>query len=184
MKLFQKPETGVMPAKLALFAWVLIMNVVVISFHMEWWPMFFALLAFDLLGKNTADLPKIFCGGIVGILISYAFVVAAGAMAATGMSEALCKLIPLAGALLVLMIGSPLIPLLINDVAFLYFLVGLLIANIDITQMTLANVGEWIIMLVVGGAILIFGALKIGMAVLGHYMKKAMAAAAAAKKAE
>lgn len=152
--MFKKAPKIQVISTLVIFLWIFIVNIAaVILVKVPTWPMFFVTIFFFLLQGDKKKIPTIFLSGIVGIgfafLLYKGIVVFSPAMGTLGAVAVLLFVI-----LGLIIVGGNYFPVIFSNITFAY----LTIASIDLTVVE-QNFLPWILMLIIGGAIILLGSL-------------------------
>lgn len=117
------------------------------------WPMFFVTIFFFVLGGDVKQIPSIFLSGFVGILLAFVVYSILGVIAPVlGVAGATALLIFI--ALAIIIVGGNWFPMFLNNITFGY----LTVCAIDLTIIPERFAG-WMLMLLIGGPIILGGAL-------------------------
>jgi len=133
-------------------AWVVILNAIIFIYQIpHTWTMFMAVVLFFLMGANKKCLPEIFIGGLVGMGSTWLLI-----MAATALTPIVGPLagfvIPLAIIVFAVIILNPFVPVVFNNVAFAFLIISAI--NLD---KVLANTLPYMVVFLIGGAVVIGG---------------------------
>jgi hypothetical protein len=140
--------------------WIFIVNVACVILRVNSWPMFFVTIFFFLLGGDKKNIPTIFCGGALGLLLALLLAVGLAAFGEGLGAFAVIIFIELA----IIILGGTVAPLFCNNIAFAYLTaatihLGKTVYNgealVDPLQGLLMN----FVVLIVGGAIILGGSL-------------------------
>lgn len=131
------------------------------------WPMFFVTIFFFALGADVNQIKTIFLSGIVGIVGTYIALQLLNFLTPIiGMVPSLAIIL---GAILALIIiGGNWLPVCFNNITFAY----LTICTINFEIIESSWIG-WLVMFIVGGGIILGGALFIAVTVGKHFEGKA-----------
>lgn len=171
--MFKKASTQDTVTSVFVLLWIFFINIATLMVtSAPAWPMFFVTIFFFTLGGDTKQIPSIFLGGIVGISFAFVLMKLLGLFAPLiGELAATALLIFIVLAMII--VGGNSFPLIFNNITFVY----LTICAIDMSIIIDSTV-EWLIMLVVGGSIILIGAMVIFMLVGKVFSRKADTAAA------
>lgn len=155
------------------FLWIALLNLIVQTFHIHpGWPLFISTAVFFLLpGEDTSKkLQTVFFGGLVGLGLAWLFLQAEGMLSAAGLAHVAAIMLPLTVVLFILIILHPVLPTVLNNVGFVYFIAAL----IDPSSV-LKETPALMLSLVVGGIVINGGAILIHNFVVDYYRRKATA---------
>ena len=153
---FKKPGKEEFLTTLFILIWVILLNIAAIKLGLTAWPMFFTSIFFFLEGVDLRKLPNIFLGATVGLLMALALQAGTYALAPSlGDHPAVFLVL---GALLTLTIlGGAFCPLIFNNFAFAY----LTVATIHFDAISWSAIGNHLLVLWLGGAVIVGGAVCI-----------------------
>ncbi len=148
----------VMPS-IFIFLWIFAINIfsAVCIPGMEPWPMYFVTIFFFVMGGDTKNISTIFGGALTGLIL-------VGVL-----SKLLIVLTPIMGLLPtviillfvvlgLIIVGGNFCPILLNNITFAYLTITTIIFD---PELILSKVVSWTIMLLIGGGIILGGALLI-----------------------
>lgn len=140
--------------------WIFVVNVATpMITSLPAWPMFFVTIFFFTLGANVKQIPTIFLSGIMGILSAFVLIKLLGVMAPV-LGEVSATLILLFSVLAIIIVGGNFLPVLFNNITFCY----LTVCTIDMALIEGSTTG-WLLMHIVGGMVILAGALLISIMV-------------------
>ena len=119
------------------------------------WPMFFVTIFFFCMGGETCKVPDIFVGGLTGIVSAWGLIELL-ALLSPIVGETIATFLLLFFVLALIIVGGNYLPVAFNNVAFAY----LTVAAIDLTIIE-SSVVNWLAMHLVGGTIILGGAVAI-----------------------
>lgn len=152
-KLFQKKE---LVFSIILASWICIVNIVLLIFGVKnTWPIFFTTIFFYLQGADEKKVKQIFCGGLFGIFMAWVFVESSSFLAPM-VGSLLAAIIPVVLIIFAIIVLGPLAPLLFNTEAFTILTVCTISA-----ELVKANMVQYAVNFIVGGGILLAGAIAI-----------------------
>ncbi len=153
MKRIEKQD---MIFSILILLWIFLVNIVTpLVTTAPAWPMFFVTIFFFTMEGNVKKIPSIFLSGAVGIGMTYLIVKGMYILKPLiGIQITTACLI--FGALALIIVGGNYLPIVFNNTTFAY----LTIAAIDLTIVE-DNVLDWMTMLILGGGIILAGALVI-----------------------
>lgn len=148
----------VVPA-IFVFLWIFLLNVVSIAFlqGIDAWPMYFVTIFFFVMGGDKKNIPSIFGGALTGIVFTWLmcrFLVSF----MPELGQFYCLVIALFVILGLIIIGGSFCPVLLNNITFAYLTITTIVFDVEVI---FSKTVPWIIMLFVGGAIILIGALLI-----------------------
>ncbi|MDR1533070.1 MAG: DUF1097 family protein [Clostridiales bacterium] len=150
----KKFDKGEFIVTFVVFLWIFVVNVAAVIIGIESWPMFFVAILFFLLGNDTKQIPKILCGAVLGLILAVMLAVGLQILAPSmGILGAFALLIFIILAIIIL--GGTVLPVACNNCAFAY----LTIAAIRIEEFTFGGILNNFLVLIIGGAIILGGAL-------------------------
>lgn len=185
--LLHKPAKGKMGALIIVFLWIALWNVIYQALHgvleengihiINW--SFFAAVTLFFMQEELTYKQRFFhtlIGGAVGLLLAAGIILCYGMLTQMGIEKLIAISIPLVAAIGILILAHPYLPMIFNNVGFIYLIVAF------IEKETLVENLHWnILSLVLGSLILNLPCL----AFIGVYMKqmkkKAIAAIQKAK---
>jgi hypothetical protein len=160
--------------------WIFIVNVACVIFGITSWPMFFVTIFFFLLGMDKKNIPSIFFGGALGLVLALLLAIGLGVFGGSLGVFAILIFIELA----IIILGGTVAPVCCNNIAFAY----LTAATINLGKAVYGASGTAIdplgamlnnlLVFIVGGAIILGGSLL----ALGLGMKIVTPKAAAAQE--
>lgn len=135
--LLSKPKKGKMCGLLIVFIWIAIWNVAYQLLHGIWhdwniqivnWAFFASVTLFfmqeELTYKNRFWYTLI--GGNVGLLLAVGVIVSSRYLSGFGLNHTLAVTIPLLICVAILILANPYLPMIFNNVGFIYFIVSFL----------------------------------------------------------
>lgn len=139
-----------------IFLWIFLINVVTpIITTAPAWPMFFVTIFFFTLGGDVKQIPSIFLSGFVGISSALVLVKLLGVLAPV-MGEVPAMTLLLFIVLALIIVGGNFFPLFFNNITFAYLTIcGINMAMIE------KSFTSWMLMFVIGGPIILGGAMAI-----------------------
>ncbi len=154
MSIFQKPDRHHLIVTSCVLVWIFIVNIAAIVLGLISWPLFFVTIFFFGLGASPKNIPSIFVGGTLGLAA------ALGLYAGTfGLAPSLGLLgafaVSIGIVLTVIILGGTICPVACNNVAFAY----LTVATVNFEEITPALIGNHLVTLWVGGAIILGGSI-------------------------
>lgn len=171
--LLHKPKKGKMGGLLIVFVWITIWNVAYQLLHGIWhdwsiqivnWAFFASVTLFfmqeELTYKNRFWYTLI--GGNVGLLLAAGVIVSSKYLSGFGLNHTLAVTIPLLICVAVLILANPYLPMIFNNVGFIYFIVSFVKTDEVITKLP-----SHMLSLLLGSIIL-----NLGCAVLLNIYKK------------
>ena len=171
--LLHKPKKGKMGGLLIVFVWIAIWNVAYQLLHGIWhdwsiqivnWAFFASVTLFfmqeELTYKNRFLYTLI--GGNVGLLLAAGVIVSSKYLSGFGLNHTLAVTIPLLICVAVLILANPYLPMIFNNVGFIYFIVSFVKTDEVITKLP-----SHMLSLLLGSIIL-----NLGCAVLLNIYKK------------
>lgn len=184
-KLLHKPAKGKMGALLIVFAWIALWNVIYQAAHGLWadssiqivnWAFFVTVTLFFMQEELTYKerFWHTLVGGAVGLLLATGIVVICAVLVKKGVPHLAAVAIPLVVTLAILILGHPYLPMIFNNVGFVY----LIIAFVE-TDKLVTMLPSYLISLLLGSIILNLGCSFLIGLYTKSLTKKAMAAAAA-----
>lgn len=142
-------------ASVFILIWIFIINVVTpLVTTLPAWPMFFVTIFFFILGGDLKNIKVVFLSGFVGITLTYLVFALVGVFAPI-IGELPATAILLFLALGLIIVGGNWFPVCLNNIAFAYMTA----ATVDLTIINSSSTIGWLIMLFVGGAAILGGAL-------------------------
>ena len=162
-----KPSKNEVIVNVAVFLWIFVVNVVAaIVSPIPTWPMFFVTIFYFTLGADPKNIAKIFLSGAMGLVFALLFALALQYLAPViGIVPVLC--IALFVILGLVIVGGGYLPIIFNNITFAYMTIGTI--NMEIIGDMFLN---WMIMLILGGAIILGGALVVLNIVMKQLAKK------------
>lgn len=161
--LLHKPKKGKMVGLLIVFVWIAIWNVAYQLLHGIWhdwsiqivnWAFFASVTLFfmqeELTYKNRFWYTLI--GGNVGLLLAAGVIVSSKYLSGFGLNHTLAVTIPLLICVAVLILANPYLPMIFNNVGFIYFIVSFVKTDEVIT-----NLPSHMLSLLLGSIILNLG---------------------------
>lgn len=150
----KKPNKGELIVMTAILVWFVIVNIIAVIMGIVGWPMFFVTIFFFTLHSDMKQVPNIFCGGTMGLLMAYALKI--GLEVFTPMIGDLAAFTLVITLILgLILIGGTFAPVVFNNVAFAYMTV----ATTSLHTMTFASIMNNILVLLVGGGLILAGTL-------------------------
>ena len=182
VKLFHKPAKTKMIGLIIVFAWIALWNIVYQLLHGIWhdwniqiinWSFFAAVTLFFMQEELTYKerFWHTLVGGSVGLLLAAGVVVACKALMTVGAGHTTAVIIPLVAVVGVLILAAPCMPMVFNNVGFIY----LIISFVE-TDTIVKNLPSNLLSLLLGSIIL-----NLGCTVLLNVYKKSVMKKAAAK---
>jgi len=162
--MFKKATKGELIITSLVFLWIFIVNVVAVIFaKVPTWPMYFVTIFFFAMEADKKKIPSIFMGGTAGILLALLLEKGIGALApSVGAIPAVSIMLFIILGLII--VGGNYLPWVLNNITFAYMTIATI--NMEIIDKNIVN---WILMLLIGGAIILVGALgavKLGTAIV------------------
>ena len=185
-KLLHKPAKGKMGGLLIVFLWIAIWNVVYQAVHGLWaeseiqivnWAFFAAVTLFFMQEELTYKerFWHTMVGGTVGLVLAAGVGFVCTVLITGGMNHTLAVCIPLVAVIAALILAHPYLPMIFNNVGFIY----LIVAFVE-SDKVVSNLPSYIVSLVLGSLILNLGSSFF----IGLYTKALTKKAIAAAKAE
>lgn len=182
-KLIHKPAKGKMGALLIVFAWIAVWNVVYQAIHGLWhdsaiqivnWAFFAAVTLFFMQEELTYKQRfwHTMVGGSVGLALAAGIGVVCTVLMEKGVGYAAAVCIPLVIAIAVLILAHPYLPMIFNNVGFIYLIVAFVESDKVVSMLP-----SYIISLVLGSLILNLGCSFLIGLYTKQLTKKAIAAA-------
>lgn len=147
--------------------WIFLVNIVTpMVTSAPPWPMFFVTIFFFTLGGDVKQILSIFLSGLIGICISFIVIKLLGLLTPIiGGTAAMAILLFVVLALII--VGGSFFPLFFNNITFAY----LTICTIDLAIIETSFI-NWLLMFLIGGAIILAGALVIAATVEKLFAEK------------
>ncbi|MFV0497614.1 MAG: hypothetical protein ACK5L0_05535 [Candidatus Fimivivens sp.] len=157
----KKVSTQQLVTSIGILFWIFTVNVVALVLlpGVPAWPMFFITIFFFTLGADTKNIASIFVSGLTGIVSAWALIKLL-ALLGPVMGEFPAMLLLLFLVLALIIVGGNYFPLVFNNITFAY----LTVAAIDLTIVE-TTIVEWVAMHLLGGTIILVGALAISILV-------------------
>lgn len=154
--MFKKPSVQELVTLSMMLLWIFIINIVTPRIiKAPTWPMFFVTIFFFIFKGDKTQLLSIFLSGFVGICSAYILVFLINIL-----NPILGVDLAIAAALFIILgliiIGGGFCPLIFNNITFAY----LTVCAIDV-RIIESNFLSWTLMLVIGGMIIVSGAILI-----------------------
>lgn len=176
-KLLHKPPKGKMGGLLIVFLWIAVWNIIYQLVHGIWhdWDIqivnwaFFASVTLFFMQEELSYKQRFWytlVGGSTGLLLAAGVILSFKALMGLGLDHTTAVAIPLIVAIAILILANPYLPMIFNNVGFIYFIVSF----ID-TSTAVSNLPSHLISLLAGSLIL-----NLGCAVLLNAYKKRLAA--------
>lgn len=162
-----KPTKNEVIMNVVIFLWIFVVNVVAaIVSPIPTWPMFFVTIFFFTLGADTKNIAKIFLSAAMGLVFALLF-----SLALTHLSPVIGIVPTLIISLFIILglviVGGGYLPIIFNNITFAYLTIG---------TITMEIIGDnflnWIIMLVLGGAVILGGCLILMNLLMKRFAKK------------
>lgn len=174
--LFHKPPKGKMVGLAIVFLWIALWNIIYQILHGIWhdWSIqvinwaFFASVTLFFMQEELTYKKRFWytlVGGSVGLLIAAGVILSCKWLMTLGLSHTIAVTIPLLIAVAVLILANPYLPMIFNNVGFIYFIVSFVE-----TDKIIVNLPNHLISLLLGSLIL-----NLGAAVLLNAYKKILA---------
>lgn len=162
-KLFHKPKKGKMGGLLIVFVWIAIWNIVYQLLHGVWhdWSIqivnwaFFASVTLFFMQEELSYKERFWytlVGGSVGLLLAAGVSVGCKFLMQLGLGHTVAVAIPLLIAIAVLILANPYLPMVFNNVGFIY-----LIVSFVETDKIITNLPSHLVSLLLGSIILNIG---------------------------
>lgn len=162
-KLLHKPAKGKMGALIIVFAWIAIWNVIYQAAHGLWadssiqivnWAFFAAVTLFFMQEELTYKQRfwHTMVGGTVGLIIAAGIGFVCTALMQKGVGHVTAVSVPLVIAIAVLILAHPYLPMIFNNVGFIY----LIVAFVE-SEKIVSSLPSYIVSLVLGSVILNLG---------------------------
>ena len=166
--MFKKASKQEVMTSVGILFWIFLVNIVTpMVTSAPPWPMFFVTIFFFTLGGDVKQISSIFLSGLVGIGSAFIVFKLLGVLTPIlGGTAAMALLLFLVLALII--VGGSFFPLFFNNITFAY----LTICTIDLTIIETSFM-NWLLMLVIGGTIILAGAIVIAAAIGKLFVKKA-----------
>ena len=183
MQLIHHPKKGKMGGLLIVFIWIAIWNIAYQLLHGIWhdWSIqvvnwsFFASVTLFFMQEELTYKERFWytlVGGNVGLLLAAGVIVSSKALAGFGLDHTVAVTMPLLACVAVLILANPYLPMVFNNVGFIYFIVSFVKTDEVITKLP-SNM----LSLLLGSVIL-----NIGCSVLLNAYKKKLSKNSAAKQ--
>lgn len=154
--MIKHPSKAEIISSIAILFWIFIVNIGALVFTtLPAWPMFFVTIFFFTMGADVKNIPSIFLSGLAGIVFAWSLIKLLAVMAPI-MGEFPATAILLFAVLAIIIVSGNFLPGVFNNIAFAY----LTICAIDMSIVEERFLG-WMAMHLVGGAIILGGALLI-----------------------
>lgn len=162
-KLLHKPKKGKMGGLLIVFIWIAVWNIIYQLLHGIWhdWSIqvvnwaFFASVTLFFMQEELSYKDRFWytlVGGSVGLLLAAGVSVSCKALMQFGLSHTAAVAIPLIAVIAVLILANPYLPMIFNNVGFIY-----LIVSFVETDRIIVNLPSHLISLLLGSVILNLG---------------------------
>lgn len=170
--MFKKASKQQIVTSVITFLWIFAINIITpMITSAPAWPMFFVTIFFAVSGGNVKEIKSIILSGFVAICMLYLLNKILGVLSPVmGGTAALALLIFIVLALII--VGGNFFPLFLNNYTFGYLTIG----TIDFSIIEERFVG-WLLMFLIGGAIILGGVLAISILV-GKAFSKTVASEA------
>jgi hypothetical protein len=146
-----KPEVVV---SFCIFVWIFIVNVAALALNIVSWPLFFVTIFYFILGNDKKNIPSIFCGGVLGLVLALLLALGLNGLApAIGVLPAFAILIFIELGLIIM--GGTICPLFCNNIAFAYLTAATIVFG-NVNPISILNN---LLVLIIGGAIILGGSL-------------------------
>lgn len=173
IKLLNKPSKGKMGGLLIVFLWIALWNIIYQLIHGIWqeWPVqiinwaFFASVTLFFMQEELSFRERFWhtlVGGSVGLLMAVGVALCCQWLMGMGISYVTAVIIPLLPAVAVLILLNPYLPMVFNNVGFIYFIVSFVQ-----TEQVVVNLPSHLVSLLLGSLILNLGVSFL----LGAYQK-------------
>ncbi|MBR6531515.1 MAG: hypothetical protein IKT61_03345 [Clostridia bacterium] len=175
-KLIHKPKKGKMGGLLIVFLWIALWNVIYQLVHGIWhdwdiqivnWAFFASVTLFfmqeELSYKNRFWYTLV--GGSVGLLLAVGVIFSSKYLTGFGLDHTVAVCIPLLVCVAILILANPYLPMIFNNVGFIYFIVSFIQ-----TDKAIPNLPSHLVSLLVGSVVL-----NLGCTVLLNIYKKNLA---------
>lgn len=168
--MFEKASKQQVVTSIFIWLWIFIINISTpLITSAPPWPMYFVTIFFFLLGGDPKKIKSIYLSGIVGICGTYITLQLLKVLGPIiGMVPALLILLLIVLGLII--VGGNFFPLFFNNMTFAFLTVCTI--NFEIIESSFVN---WILMFLIGGTIILGGALLIAVLVGKRFEKKANA---------
>lgn len=177
MKLLHKPPKGKMGGLLIVFLWIALWNIIYQLIHGIWhdWDIqivnwaFFASVTLFFMQEELSYKDRFWytlVGGSSGLLIAAGVIYTCKVLMGFGLDHTTAVVIPLLIAIAVLILANPYLPMIFNNVGFIYFIVSFV--N---TETVISDLPSHLVSLLAGSLIL-----NLGCTVLLNAYKKRLAA--------
>lgn len=165
----RKPTKGELPVLWGIFAWIFIVNIAapILVPQFQTWPMYFVTIFFFTMGGDTKNIPTIFGGALLGLIMAYVLTMGLNTLAPSiGIVGALVVLLFVILAFII--VGGGFLPVICNNMAFAYMTIATI--NMELVPSQIFN---WIGMLFIGGAVILGGCLVMVKIITGILTKQA-----------
>ena len=160
---FQKPEKGKMGALLVVFVWFALWNALYLLLHSIWqdWKIqiiswaFFASATLFFMQEELSYRDRFWhtlVGGNVGLLLAAGVILCCGLLTQAGLDQTVALIIPLLAAIAVLILGNAYLPVVFNNVGFIYLIISLIQ-----DEHTISKLPSHMLSLLLGSVILCLG---------------------------
>lgn len=162
-----KPTKQEVIINVVIFLWIFVVNIAAALFSpAPGWPMFFVTIFFFAMGADTKKIPSIFAGGAMGLVFALLL-----GLALTHLTPVIGIVPTLIISLFIILglviVGGGYLPVVFNNITFAY----LTIATIDMEIIGGSFLG-WLLMLLIGGAVILGGCLLLLNLLLKHFAKQ------------
>ncbi|MBQ8502764.1 MAG: hypothetical protein IJ491_00605 [Clostridia bacterium] len=176
IKLLQKPKKGKMGGLFIVFIWIAIWNIIYQLLHGVWhdwsiqvinWAFFASVTLFFMQEELTYKQRFLhtLVGGSMGLLLAAGVSLSCKMLMSLGLDHTTAVAIPLLICVAILILANPYLPMIFNNVGFIYFIVSFVQTDKIIT-----NLPSHLVSLLLGSLIL-----NLGCAVLLNLYKKNLA---------
>lgn len=173
IKFLQKPAKGKLGGLFIVFLWISLWNIVYQALHGIWaeseiqivnWAFFAAVTLFFMQEELTYKQRfwHTLIGGTVGLLLAAGVVLCCTALMKTGLSHTVAVSIPLIVCIAILILAHPYVPVVFNNVGFIYFIVAFVEK-----EHTVSMLPSYVLSLLAGSVILNLGCAFL----IGRYTK-------------
>ena len=153
IQLIHHPKKGKMGGLLIVFIWIAIWNVVYQLLHGIWhdwdiqivnWAFFASVTLFFMQEELTYKerFWNTLVGGNVGLLFAVGVIVSSKTMTGFGLNHTAAVTVPLLVCVAVLILANPYLPMVFNNVGFIYFIVSFVKTDEVISKLPLFSISE------------------------------------------
>ena len=154
--MFKKASKQEIVTSIGMLIWIFLVNIVTpMITSAPPWPMFLVTIFFFTLGGDVKQIKTIFLSGIVGICMTY-IVLQILIMITPIMGETAAMALLIFIVLALIIVGGNFFPVIFNNITFAF----LTICTIDFAIIE-SSFMSWLLMFLIGGAIILTGALVI-----------------------